>query len=222
MVLQPGHALGVQVVGGFVQKQNIWLGQQQTAHGHPTALTPGEINHWRITGRAAQCVHSQIQAAVQGPNVVLVHLFLHLGLFFHQLVKVSIWLGKFGADLIVFKLQIDQRLHRFLDNFFHRLGVVQLRFLLQHATGIALAEDSLTQVIVIHTSHDFEQSAFTRAVQAQHANLGTIVKPQRNIAQDLFVWWDHFAHLHHRVNYLSICHRKNHTNFNCVLRAIAL
>jgi hypothetical protein len=41
VVLQPGHALGVQVVGGFVQQQDVRRLQQQAAQGHTTALTTG-------------------------------------------------------------------------------------------------------------------------------------------------------------------------------------
>ena len=38
--LQPGHRLGVEVVGGLVQQQQIGRGEQEPAQGHPPALAP--------------------------------------------------------------------------------------------------------------------------------------------------------------------------------------
>ena len=42
MVLQPGHGLGVQVVGGFIQQQDVRFLEQQPAEGHPAFFTAGE------------------------------------------------------------------------------------------------------------------------------------------------------------------------------------
>ena len=42
MLLQPGDGLGIQMVGGLIKQQNIWLFQEQTAEGHPPFLATGE------------------------------------------------------------------------------------------------------------------------------------------------------------------------------------
>ena len=42
MLLQPGDGLGVQVVGRFVQKQDVRLLQEQPAEGHPPPFAAGE------------------------------------------------------------------------------------------------------------------------------------------------------------------------------------
>ena len=51
VALQPGHRLGVEVVGGLVQQQQVRRPQQQAAECHPPALAPGEDRHvgvgWR-------------------------------------------------------------------------------------------------------------------------------------------------------------------------------
>ncbi len=39
VVLQPGHGLGVQVVGGLVQQQHVGLGQQQAGQGDAALFT---------------------------------------------------------------------------------------------------------------------------------------------------------------------------------------
>lgn len=38
-LLQPQHALGVEVVGGLVEQEEVWLGQQQLAERDAAALT---------------------------------------------------------------------------------------------------------------------------------------------------------------------------------------
>ena len=38
MVLEPGHALRVEMVGRLVEQEDVWLGQQQTAKRHAPLL----------------------------------------------------------------------------------------------------------------------------------------------------------------------------------------
>ena len=39
MLLQPSYGLGIQMVGRLVEQQNIWLFEQQTAHGNAPSFT---------------------------------------------------------------------------------------------------------------------------------------------------------------------------------------
>ena len=100
MVLQPGDRFGIQVVGGLVQQQDVWLGQQQAGQGHPAALAARDHTDRCVRGRAAQGVHSQFQTAVKGPGVVLVEEILQLALLLDQGIEVSVRLCEAGADLI--------------------------------------------------------------------------------------------------------------------------
>jgi hypothetical protein len=59
--LQPGHALGVQVVGRLVEQQHVRAGQQQAAQGHAAALAAGQLGHVRVPGRQAQGVGGHLQ-----------------------------------------------------------------------------------------------------------------------------------------------------------------
>lgn len=59
--LQPGHGLGVRVVGRFVQEQHVRLFQQQAAQRHTAALTTGEVLDLGIPGRQAQGIGRALQ-----------------------------------------------------------------------------------------------------------------------------------------------------------------
>ena len=41
-MFQPGDRLGIEMVGGLVQQQQIRMGQQQSAQSHPTSLSTGK------------------------------------------------------------------------------------------------------------------------------------------------------------------------------------
>ena len=45
VLLEPLHALGVEVVGGLVEQQQVGLGQQQLAQRHAAPLTAGQVGH---------------------------------------------------------------------------------------------------------------------------------------------------------------------------------
>ncbi len=69
VLLQPGDALRVQVVGGLVEQQQVGRLQQQLAERDPAALTTGELGHVGVRRRAAQRVHGQFELGVDVPGV---------------------------------------------------------------------------------------------------------------------------------------------------------
>ena len=68
VLLEPLHALGVQVVGRLVEQQQVRFGQQQLAQRHPAALTAGQSSSpaRRAAGSAAR--PSPAPAASRGPT----------------------------------------------------------------------------------------------------------------------------------------------------------
>ncbi|MCY1444139.1 hypothetical protein D9M71_605920 [compost metagenome] len=126
-----------------------------------------------------------------------------LGLFGGQLVEVGIRLGVGGVDLVQTRLGVLDHADRFLDHFTDGLARVQLRFLWQvtdvqvrHRTGFAVE-------LFVDASHDLEQGGFTRAVQAEHADLGAGEKRQGDVLQDFPLRRDNFAQPMHGVDVLS-------------------
>ncbi len=131
VLLEPGDAFGVQVVRRLVQKQDVWLLQEQAAKGDAALLTAGEVRHVGFRRRAAQGVHGELQAAVQVPGVQVVELLLHLRLTVAELLHIGVahLLAELHVDLVEFVHQVDDFLHPFLDALAYRLGRVELRLL---------------------------------------------------------------------------------------------
>ncbi len=90
VLLEPEHALGVEVVGGLVQQQQVGLLQQQLAQRDTAPLTAGEVGDLLIAGRAAQRVHRLLELGVQIPAVGCVDLRLEPAHLLHQRIEVGI------------------------------------------------------------------------------------------------------------------------------------
>ena len=100
VLLEPEHALGVEVVGGLVEQQQVGLLQQELAERDAALLTTGEVGDVGVRRRAAQRVHGLLELGVEVPGVGGVDLLLqraHLG---EQRVEVGVRLGHRGRDLV--------------------------------------------------------------------------------------------------------------------------
>ena len=98
VLLQPEHALGVQVVGGLVEQQQVGLLQQQPGERDPALFAAGEGRDVRVAGRGAQRIHRLLELGVEVPGVGGVDLLLqgaHLG---QQRVEVGVRLGHRQPD----------------------------------------------------------------------------------------------------------------------------
>ena len=82
--LEPGHRLGVEVVGGLVQQQQVGLLQQQLAERDAAHLAAGQRLDLGVAGRAAQRVHRDLERAVQLPALLGVDLVLQRAHLVHQ------------------------------------------------------------------------------------------------------------------------------------------
>ena len=137
--LQPGHRLGVEVVGGLVEQQQVGLGQQQPAQGHPAALAAGERGHVGVARGQPQGVHGDLEGPLEVPGAGGVDLVLQVGLLGQQLVEVGVGLAHGRAHLVE---PVEQRLglgHPVGHVAGHVLGRVELRLLGQVADGEARA-----------------------------------------------------------------------------------
>ncbi len=182
VMLQPGDALGVQVVGGFVQQQHVGLGQQQAGQGDAAALAAGELGDIGVIGRAAQGVHGHFDAAVDVPEVAGIQLFLERGHLFHQLVGIV--LAQLGGDGVIV---VEDLL--FLapgDDIAPDIeAVVQLGLLFQIAHLGAVSGLGLADKFLVHAGHDLQQGRLTRAVDPDHADLGVRIEGQPDVLEHL-------------------------------------
>ena len=90
VLLEPQHALGVKVVCGLIEQQQVGLLQQQLAERDASALTAREVSYRSIRGRAAQRIHGLFELTVKIPGVKAVDFFLQHAHFGQQCVVVSV------------------------------------------------------------------------------------------------------------------------------------
>ena len=68
VLLQPGDGFGVQVVGGFVEQQDVGLLEQQAAQGHAASFATGNDVHrgvWAEGQRRASMAISRRESRSQ-------------------------------------------------------------------------------------------------------------------------------------------------------------
>ena len=80
MALEPGDALGIEVVGRLVEEQHVRLLEQYAAERDTSFLAAREIGDLGVSGRQPQGVHRHLDLVVEIPEVVRVDLLLHLRL----------------------------------------------------------------------------------------------------------------------------------------------
>jgi hypothetical protein len=195
--LQPGHRLGVEVVGGLVEQQQVGPRQQQPAQRHPAALAAREGGDVGVARRDAQRVHGDLDGAGQVPGAGGLDLRLEVGLAGAQLLVVGVGIGPAGHDLVVLAEQRGDLTDAVHHVAVHVLGRVELRLLLEHAHAEAGGEAGLAGEPVVDPGHDAQQRRLAGPVRAQHADLGARVERERDVLEHLLVRRVEPAHLVH-------------------------
>ena len=182
VVLKPGHALGVEVVGGLVQQQHVGLREQEPRQGDPALLPPREVFHAPVVRRAAQGVHGHLDLGVDVPHVAGVDLLLEGGHLLHELVGVV--LAQLAGDLVE---PGDEAL--FLTPGFHVLadveGRIELGLLLQVTHLHAIGRLGLAVELLVQAGQDLEQGRLTRPVDPDHPDLRVGVEGQPDVLEHL-------------------------------------
>ncbi len=184
VLLEPEHALGVEVVGGLVEQQQVGLGQQQLAQRDAAALTTGEDGDVGVRRRAAQGVHRLLELGVEVPGVGGVDGLLELAHLLHQRVEVGVRLGHLGGDLVE---AVDLRLDladALLDVAEDGLLLVQRRLLQQDADGVARGQARLAVGRLVQAGHDLQDGRLAGAVGTDDADLGAGVERHRDVVED--------------------------------------
>ena len=184
---QPGDRFGVEVVGRLVEEQQVGLGEQEPAQRDPAALTAREGPDLGVARREAECVHRDLEGAVEVPGAGGVDLGLEVGLLLEERVDVRVGITESGADLVV---AVDQLLG-LADALGHVAGDVlrriELRLLRQVPHREARGEARLAGEAVVVARHDAEQRRLARSVRTDDADLGAGIERQVDALQDLSV-----------------------------------
>ena len=185
--LEPGHRLGVEVVGRLVEQQQVGRRQQQAAQRDPAPLAAREVGHLGVGGRQPQRVHGDVQHPVEAPGVGAVDAVLHLALLVEQRLHLVVGhrLGEAGGDLVVAVEQRPLLGDAVLDVAAHVLGLVELGLLGQVPDGRAGRDPGLAVRGLVQAGHDPKQRGLAGAVRAEHADLRAGQERERDLAQHL-------------------------------------
>ena len=199
VLLEPQHGLGVQVVGGLVEQEEVRLLQQQLAQRDAALLATGEVCDRLVPRGRAQGVHRLLELGVDVPRVRGVDGGLQLAHLLHEGVEVRVRVRHLLGDLVVaLDLAVDLA-DALLDVLEHGLGLVQLGLLHQDAHRVAGREPRLAVRGLVQPGHDLQDRRLAGAVGADHADLRPGVERHGDVVQDQFV--AHLlAGLDHRVD----------------------
>lgn len=186
VLLEPAHALGIEVVGGFVEQQHVGLLQEQARERDAAALTTRDLIERLVRRRAAQGFHRHLELVVDRPGVELVQALLHLGLPVHELVHlVGLQvLAEARVDAVELLEQVEDMLGALAHDLDDGATLVGERLLLEVADRVALCALDLALELLVEPGHDAQQRALAAAVQAQHADLRAVVVRERDVLED--------------------------------------
>ena len=200
---QPRDGLGVQVVGGFVEQQQIGAGEEQATQRDPAPFPTGEHVDRGVAGREAQRVHRDVDGALEVPGVGRFDLFLELRLLGSELVVVGVGVGPTGEHGVVAFEQgggLADPIHHIAQ---HVLAGIQLGLLMEHADGETGREPRLAGEAVVLPSHDAQEARLSGAVRAEHADFGAWVERQVDVLEHLSVRRVKPGQVAHREDELS-------------------
>ena len=186
-VLEPQDRLGIQVVRGLVEQQQVGSLEQQLAQGHAAALAAGKYVDRHVGIGQLQGVHGLAELGIDIPAVGGVDLVLELAHLGHEGVHVAIRVAHLLADLIeAIDLgdHIAKRHAHVLDD---GLVVIERRLLLQDAHSVAGGEPGIAVGDLLDAGHDLEQGRLAHAVGTHNADLGTGVEAQGHVVKDHLV-----------------------------------
>ena len=187
--LQPVDGLGIEVVRGLVEEQQVRVLQQEPGERHATLLAAGQGRDVRIVRGATERVHRDIDVPLEVPGVGGVDLVLEGGLLGADRLVVGIGFGPLGHHGVV---RLDERVD--LGDAVHDvaldvLGRVELGFLAQVADREAGREPRLAGEPVVQAGHDLEQAGLAGSVGADDADLRARIERERDVLQHRSIGW---------------------------------
>ena len=181
VALEPRDRLGVEVVGGLVEQQQLGRAEQQAAQRDAPALAAGELGDVGVGGRQPQGVHRVLDVGVEVPGVGRVD----LGLQRRELVGGLV--GVVGGQLVEAVEQRPHLGHAVLDVAAHVLARVQLRLLLEQPDRRTGRELGVAADLGVDAGHDPQHRRLAGAVVAEHADLRPRQEGQRDVLEHRLV-----------------------------------
>ena len=159
-LLKPLNTFGIQVVGGFVKQQHIWLGKQQTAQRDTALFSAGEFADVRLPGRQTQRIgcdfHLRFHVVRTARGRSRYHGF-KLSLFRRKLVKIRIGFSIGGIDFIESFFGCHDGAQPLFYRLAHRVLSVQFGLLLKVSNIETRHRYSFALDLFVNARHDFQQ-----------------------------------------------------------------
>lgn len=207
MCLEPLDAFGVEVVGGFVEEEDVGLAEQQAAEGHAAPLAAGKGSDDGLRGRALEGVHRSFELGVDFPAAAVVDFLGEFSLALDEGVHLVVVEGfaEFGGYLVVFGEEVHYLLDAFLDDLEDGLVFVHLWFLFEVADADSGGPYDFALIRFLYSGYNLQQCGFTGAVKADNADFGAVEERQVNVLEDdLVVMGQDLSHSIHREYYLFV------------------
>jgi hypothetical protein len=171
--LEPGHALGVEVVGRLVEEKEVRLLEKDPAQRHPALLSAREVGHRRVAGRQPEGVHRHLQRPVELPAVAGIDGVLELGLLAEELLhrrvvhRLAELIGH-GVEPIE---DVPEWFHTQFNVALHVQRSVELGLLWEKTDPDRRIRPRRAEELGVLASHDSQQGRLPGAVRADHPDL---------------------------------------------------
>ena len=155
--LEPGDRVGVEVVRGLVEQEEVGLREQDAGQGDAAPFATGQVGDGGVAGWAAERVHRDVDHAIGVVAAVGRHLGLEFGLLGADLLVVGVGVGVAGEHRVVLLLESDRvadAVHHVAADVFR---LVEVWLLGQVADGVAGGEAGHAVVLVVQAGHDLQQ-----------------------------------------------------------------
>ena len=169
MALQPLDAIGIEVVGGFIEQQEVGFGHQRRRQGQPLAVAPREVAHPAAHIPHPQPLQHLADLLLQAPGLALIHAAVEAAQLGQQGAVVAAMGMGLGQGLAHGRIAAQQ-LHLFAAAGKHLVehGAlwIQLRFLAHQHHAAARQHPPLTGTGGLQARQHLQQGAFAGAVGA--------------------------------------------------------
>jgi hypothetical protein len=198
VLLEPRDRLGVEVVGGLVEQEEVGAHQQRAAERDATLLATREVVDALIRGRKAQRVHRDLERGVEVPAIAGVDEVLELALLVEELVHVGVGLTHRHADRLEARERVAHRLDGLVHDVDDRAVLADVGLLRDEAHGRRRPDPRLAGEVLVLARHDAEQGALAHAVRPDDADLRAGDEGQVEVLDDLLVGRVDLGHALHR------------------------
>ncbi|MNZ15504.1 hypothetical protein D3C78_324550 [compost metagenome] len=163
-IFKPGNGADVQVVGRFIEQQQVGLGHQRLGQQHAAAPATGELGQG-LVGRQLQAAQGAVDQLLQAPAIARLEVVLDV----HELFQVGIGMDVL-AQVVVFGQQGADAVEAFGHHVEHGTAVGHRQFLRQLANLQARGTPDVAFIRLLIALDQAQHARLASAVAADDAH----------------------------------------------------